>query len=118
MIPWSYIYADYSVTGLNPSRQGYCSYKAELQAKDNLILTTYVDDFTRASRDEIEWWKLAALSKRLHKGMLGASDGFDLSAPDWDVKITIYGLISPCLLRDCAERSSAACAARHGAGVA
>ena len=64
-IPWSYVFCDYSVTGLNPARQGYSSYKAIIGEEDHLIETTYIDDFTRASRDELEWWKLAHLSKRL-----------------------------------------------------
>ena len=64
-VPWQYVFADYSVSGLNPSRKGYSSYKAMLQEKSHLIETTYIDDFTRASRDEIEWWRLANLSRRL-----------------------------------------------------
>jgi hypothetical protein len=69
-VPWQYVFADYSVSGLNPSRQGYCSYKGVLQDKDHLIGTTYVDDFTRPSRDEIEWWRLAYLSRRLQRRMI------------------------------------------------
>ena len=30
-VPWSYVFADYSVSGLNPSRQGYTSYKKLLR---------------------------------------------------------------------------------------
>ena len=93
-ITWSYIFADYSVTGLDASRQGYTSYKKVLADKNHLIETTYIDDFTRASRDEIEWWKLAALSKRLNKRMIGASDGFDVSRPDWEIQVTLSGLFS------------------------
>jgi DNA invertase Pin-like site-specific DNA recombinase len=59
-----------------------------------------VDDFSRASRDEIEWWRLAYLSKRFGKRMIGASDGFDLSAADWDLKITFYGLLSRLFIKD------------------
>ena len=81
-VPWAYVFADYSVSGLNPMRQGCTSYKMLLQDEERLIETTHVDDFTRSSRDEIEWWKLAALSKRLRKRMIGASDGFDLCAVD------------------------------------
>ena len=103
-IPWQYVFADYSVTGLDATRQGYSSYKAVLADKENLIETTYIDDFTRASRDEIEWWKLAALSKRLNKRMIGASDGFDLNSPDWDLKITIYGLLSRLFIKGLREK--------------
>jgi transposase len=98
-VPWQYVFADYSVTGTDRSRQGYTSYKAALQGDGQLIETTYIDDFTRASRDEIEWWKLAHLSRKLGKRMVGASDGFDLSAVDWEVKIAVYGLISRLFLK-------------------
>jgi len=93
-IPWAYVFADYSVSGLNPARQGYSSYKAVLGDEDQPIDTTYIDDFTRASRDELEWWKLAHSSKRLGKRMVGASDGFDLNSPNADIMITMYGLVS------------------------
>ncbi len=104
MIPWQYVFADYSVTGLDASRQGYSSYKKVLYDPEQLIETTYIDDFTRASRDALEWWKLAALSKRLNKRMIGASDGFDLSSPDWDIKITIYGLLSRLFIKGLREK--------------
>jgi DNA invertase Pin-like site-specific DNA recombinase len=103
-IPWEYVFADYSVTGLDASRQGYSSYKSLLSNSDHLLETTYFDDFTRASRDELEWWKLAALSKRLNKRMIGASDGFDVSSPDWDLKITIYGLVSRLFIKGLREK--------------
>ncbi len=44
-IPWQYVYADYAVTGLDASRQGYSSYKTVMTHKDHLIETTYIDDF-------------------------------------------------------------------------
>ena len=103
-IPWEYVYADFSVTGLDASRQGYSSYKDVLRDRDHLIETTYIDDFTRASRDEIEWWKLASLSKRLNKRMIGASDGFDLHRSDSDIQITLYGLISRMFLKGLREK--------------
>lgn len=93
-VPWQYVFADYSVSGLKGSRQGYSSYKALLRDKNHFIETTYINDFTRASRDEVEWWRLAHLSRRLQKRMIGAGDGFDLSAPNWDMMITVYGLLS------------------------
>ena len=103
-VPWQYIFADYSVTGLDAARQGYSSYKAILSDKSHFIETTYIDDFTRASRDELEWWRLAALSKRLNKRMVGASDGFDVSSPDWDVRVTIYGLLSRLFIKQLREK--------------
>ena len=87
-----------------PCPTGLSSYKAILADEEHLIETTYIDDFTRASRDEVEWWKLAHLSKRLKKRMIGASDGFDVNSPDWDVKITIYGLVSRLFIKGLREK--------------
>ncbi len=103
-IPWSYVYCDYSVTGRDASRQGYSSYKAMLESKESKLTGTYIDDFTRASRDEIEWWRLAALSKRFGKRLVGASDGFDLSNANSDIMITVYGLVSRLFLKGLREK--------------
>ena len=103
-IPWEYVFADYSVSGLDASRQGYTSYKTVLDEKDHLIDTTYIDDFTRASRDEIEWWQLAAQSKRLGKRMIGASDGFNLSDPNSEMLIAMYGLVSRLFIKSLREK--------------
>ena len=103
-IPWEYIFADYSVSGLNPARQGYTSYKGVLANPQHLVETTFIDDFTRASRGELEWWKLASLSKRLHKRLIGASDGFDLDHEDWETKITIYGLVSRLFMKQLRQK--------------
>lgn len=103
-IPWTYVFADYSVTGLDASRQGYTSYKAALEAPEQLIETTFVDDFSRASRDELEWWRLAALSKKLGKRMIGASDGFDLNGPNWDVMVTVFGLLSRLFIKSIKQK--------------
>lgn len=64
-VPWGYVFCDYSVSGLDASRQGYTSYKAVLSDPKHRIETTYIDDFTRAGRDEIEWWRLAAKFKQM-----------------------------------------------------
>ena len=103
-IPWLYVFADYSVTGLDPARQGYSSYKSILNDEKHFIETTYIDDFTRPSRDEIEWWRLGALSKRLNKRMIGASDGFDLSSPNSEVLIALFGLLSRLFLKNLREK--------------
>ena len=103
-VPWAYVFADYSVTGLDPSRQGYSSCKAVLRDKANFIETIYIDDFSRASRDELEWWKLAALSKRLRKRMIGASDSFDLHSDDADMKIGFYGLFSRLFIKQLRQK--------------
>lgn len=118
-VPWKFVYADFSVTGLDASRQGYSSYKAMLSVSDHLVETTYIDDFTRASRDELEWWKLAALSKRLGKRMIGASDGFDISSPHWDISLTIFGLLSRLFIKSLREKVGRGMkgAARRGTSV-
>ncbi len=103
-IPWEYVFADFAVTGLDASRRGYMSYKHVLSDRQHLIETTYIDDFTRASRDTLEWWKLAALSQRLKKRMIGASDGFDLANPNWDLMITIYCLVSRLFIKSLQEK--------------
>lgn len=103
-IPWAYVYCDYAVTGLDAGRQGYTSYKAIVASPEHLIDTTYIDDFTRASRDELEWWRLAALSKKHGKRMVGASDGFNLSDPNWDIWITIFGLLSRLFIKGLREK--------------
>lgn len=93
-IPWEFVFADYSVSGLDASRQGYGNCKTLTRECGSEFDTIYIDDFTRASRDSLEWWRLASLCKSSGKRMIGASDGFDLASPDWDIKVTIYGLIS------------------------
>lgn len=75
------------------------SSKIKQLLRDSTMDTTYIDDFTRASRDELEWWKLAFLSKRHHKRMIGASDNFDLNSPASEVLITVYGLLSRLFLK-------------------
>ncbi|MDX1967390.1 MAG: recombinase family protein, partial [Planctomycetaceae bacterium] len=105
-IPWAYVFADYSVSGLTASRCGYTAYKRVLSDVSQLIDTTYVDDFTRASRSELEWWKLAALSKRHQKRLIGASDGFDLSNPNSEIMITMYGLLSRLFVKSLREKVS------------
>lgn len=94
LIPWSTIFADFSVTGLDATRLGYSSYKKVLKAHVPLIQVTYIDDFTRASRDFLEWIKLAKLCKRLKVGLIGASDGFNLNQPEGETMISVNGLVT------------------------
>ena len=65
------MFCEYSVSGLDAARQGYTSYKAVLFDPKHRIETTYIDDFSKTGRDEIEWWRLAALSKRCNKRLIG-----------------------------------------------
>jgi hypothetical protein len=41
-IPWAYVFADYSVSGLTAARQGYSSYKRVLKDPRHTIETTYI----------------------------------------------------------------------------
>ena len=99
-IPWEFVFADYSVSGLDSSRRGYANCKSLIKDHRDSVDTMYIDEFTRASRDSLEWWRLAADCQRAKLRMIGASDGFDLSSSDWDIKVTIYGLISRLFIRD------------------
>jgi DNA invertase Pin-like site-specific DNA recombinase len=103
-VPWYYVFCDYSVSGMNTSRQGFANYKSALRDTSHFIETTYIDDFSRASRDEVEWWRLANMSRQLNKRLIGASDGFDLSSPDWDLKVSMYALLSRLFLKSLREK--------------
>lgn len=95
-VPWQLIFADASVTGLDASRQGYSSLKAVLHggrhaaAADAVI----IDEFSRASRDTFEWFRLSALCKRLRKNVLGATDGFILNSPMGEMMLMVFGMFS------------------------
>lgn len=103
-IPWEFVFADYSVSGLDSGRLGYLNCKALIDHAKRVIESVYIDDFTRASRDSLEWWKLGAFCKRRSMRMIGASDGFDLSSDDWEMKITVYGLLSRLFIRSLQEK--------------
>lgn len=105
-VPWTFVFADFSVSGLDHGRRGFGSYKLVLENPSHEIETTYIDDFTRASRDDIEWWKLANLTRRLHKRLIGASDGFDLSSPMGEMMISVYLLISRLFIKQLREKVS------------
>lgn len=104
-IPWQYIFGDYSVSGLDSSRQGYTSYKSVLGDSAQRLLTTYIDDFTRASRDELEWWKLAHLSRKLKKNVVGASDGFSLNSEQGEWLMMLFNLLSKLFILAAAAES-------------
>jgi len=91
--PWDLIYADASITGLDPARQGYSSLKALLKSQ-SAVSRVFIDEFSRAGRDVLEWFRLAALAKRLGMNVLGASDGFDLSSPTGEMMLHVLGMFS------------------------
>ncbi len=103
-IPWCYIFADYSVSGVTAARRGYTSYKEVLGDEDHLVDVTFVDDFTRASREELQWWKLAAFCRKNKKQLLGASDGFDLLSPNGEIMVWVYLLVSRLFLKGTSEK--------------
>jgi DNA invertase Pin-like site-specific DNA recombinase len=103
-IPWEFIIADYSVSGLDSGRRGYVNCKTLIKHQGDAFDTIYIDDFTRASRDSLEWWRLAAACQRAKKRLIGASDGFDLSSPDWEVKVAVSGLVSQLHIRGLREK--------------
>lgn len=99
-VPWEFVFADYSVSGLDSGRRGYGNCKSLIQSHRDVVDTMYIDECSRALRDSLEWWRLASVCQRAKLRMIGASDGFDLSSSDWDIKVTIYGLISRLFIRD------------------
>ena len=103
-IPWQLVYADYSVTGRDSSRLGYQSAKEAIENPENKIDTLYIDDFTRASRDTLEWWRLAAVMRRLKKRMIGASDHFDLSKEESDILISVFTLLSQMFMKSLRQK--------------
>lgn len=103
-VPWEFVFTDYSVSGLDSGRRGYLNCKAVIDDPSKPLDTVYIDDFTRASRDSLEWWKLGWFCKRRLLRMIGATDAFDLSSTDWDMKITIYGLASWLFIRSLQEK--------------
>jgi DNA invertase Pin-like site-specific DNA recombinase len=103
-IPWAFVFCDYSVSGLDSARRGYSSYKKVLKSEESKLETTYIDDFSRASRDSLEWWKLAELSKRLRKDVVGASDGFSLFSPVGEVMMMAYGMLSHLFIKGIQEK--------------
>ncbi len=103
-IPWQYVFADYAVSGLKTSRIGYTSLKKLLKDQTHRIETLYIDDFTRPSRDEIEWWKLAQSVRRLRKRLIGASDGFDLSSPHGELMVAMFGILSRLFIKSLREK--------------
>jgi DNA invertase Pin-like site-specific DNA recombinase len=95
-VPWQMIYADASITGLDASRRGYRSLKTALQESRyaSAVDAVIIDEFSRASRDTFEWFRLSSLCKRLHKNVLGASDGFALNSQMGEMMLMVFGMFS------------------------
>ncbi len=98
------MFADYAVSGLVASRPGYCSYKSLLESREHHVETTYIDDFTRASRDLREWLKLASIFNRLKKRLIGVSDNFDVNNQNSEMMVVVFGLVSNMFIKSTREK--------------
>ncbi len=103
-IPWCYVFSDYSVSGLTSCRIGYQLCRNALCNENERLDTVYIDDFTRASRDTIEWWFLAERCRSRRKRLIGASDGFNLDSADWEMKVGMYSLLSKLFVKGLREK--------------
>jgi DNA invertase Pin-like site-specific DNA recombinase len=94
--PWELVFADASISGMDAGRQGYGSLKHVLQnvAMTKVIDAVIIDEFSRASRDTLEWFRLAGLCKRLSKNVLGASDNFVLNTLMGEMMLHVFGMFS------------------------
>ena len=105
-IPWKFLFADYAVSGLDENRHGYTAYKTLFKQTDLQLEAVYIDDFTRASRDEKEWWNLYAIAQQFQIPLIGASDGFNSADPNSDVLLTMFGLVSRLFVKGLREKVS------------
>ncbi len=78
LIPWQYVFADYSVTGLDASRQDMFPTKAfwKTPTSGSRRPTSMTSLVLRVTPSNGGSWLLAR--NGLNKRMIGASDGFDL----------------------------------------
>ena len=105
-IPWQFLLADYAVSGLDAKRHGYSAYKTLFRQTDCQLAAVYIDDFTRASRDEKEWWNLYSIAQQFQIPLIGASDGFNSADPNSDVLLTMFGLVSRLFVKGLREKVS------------
>jgi hypothetical protein len=80
--PWELLLADYARRATWGHRQGYDNLVKLVRSRELSISAVVVDDFDRASRNDLEAWKLAGMCKMLKVGLYGASDGFHIDDPD------------------------------------
>ena len=90
-IPWELVFADYGVSGLDRSRRGYQLLQQAAWDGKLPVDTFYVDDFTRASRQVVEWIGLLAQAKKSGVRIVGASDGLDLLEGIGEVQVHFMG---------------------------
>lgn len=132
-VPWELLYADASVSGLDPSRQGYNSMKHDLtglrqgmhapvsrtQAEEGPdsasidpssalaspdVKAVLIDEFSRAGRDTLEWFRLSFFAKRQSLNVLGATDGFDLNSDTGQMMLHVFGMFVSFFCRQLREK--------------
>ncbi|WP_172992157.1 recombinase family protein [Lacipirellula parvula] len=86
-IPWGLIVADFGRRATQGHRQGFENLLKIVRIKALRLEAIIIDDFDRASRNDLEAWKLAGMCKTMKIGLYGASDGFHIDDPDWDFKV-------------------------------
>ncbi len=94
-VPWHYVFADAGVSGAIAQRTGY------LLAKEALHLTgparidiLFVDEMSRATRDDIEPLQLERLVTSLGKRIISVSDGIDSQDEFSKMKIHFYAMFN------------------------
>jgi DNA invertase Pin-like site-specific DNA recombinase len=92
-VPWQLVFADASLSGTDPSRQGYGALKAVVAGVPGAAAIV-IDEFSRAGRDTLEWFRLSLFARRQGKNVVGASDGFDLDSPTGDMMLHVFAMFS------------------------
>lgn len=93
-VVWAYIYGDYAESALTSARRGYMSLIDLLQSAPHQVDTVYIDEFSRASRNDIDWMQLAGMCKEREIRLVGASDGFNLDMQDWKLMVQVHTIIT------------------------
>jgi DNA invertase Pin-like site-specific DNA recombinase len=102
-IPWSLVFADASISGTDPSRQGYRSLKIVIEVLTG-VNTILIDEFSRGGRDVPEWFRLAHWAKNHAKNVVGATDSFDLKSPMGNMMLHVFGMFSEYFLVQLREK--------------
>ena len=92
-VPWPLVFCDASVSGADASRRGYNALKAVLDTLP-AVGGVLIDEFSRAGRDTLEWFQLAAWAKKRGKNVQGAADGFDLNSPSGQMMLHVFAMFS------------------------
>ncbi|MEX1015309.1 MAG: recombinase family protein [Phycisphaeraceae bacterium] len=94
-IPWSYIFADASVTGTVATRTGYQLAKQVLHFNaDESVSTLFVDEIDRASRDGLQILSLGNLITEHGKRLIGVTSGFDSNNEQSRMMLYMYAMFN------------------------